>query len=140
MQQSQSTVATFYDQLPTTAIALSYPFLLQCIAGLAQEIEDAVLRAMRREPGKDLIRQLIKLLFLMNLKPASYSSNSEEYRGPALRAYQVGKDELVLCQISDRYFPAKDVKAAHILRLEWSPIAVSAVVSCVATCNCVPSG
>ena len=70
------------------------------------------------------VTKLMKLL-LMNLKPASYSSKSEEYRKPALEAYKVSKGSMVLCQVSDRYFPAKKVKAAHIVRLEWSAVAVS---------------
>lgn len=71
------------------------------------------------------IAQLTKLLLLMNLKPASYSSKSEDYRAPALAAYKVSKDSTVLCQVSDQYFPAAQVKAAHIVRLEWSAVAVS---------------
>lgn len=69
------------------------------------------------------IAQLTKLLLLMNLKPASYSSKSEDYRAPALAAYNVSKGSTVLCQVSDRYFPAAQVKAAHIVRLEWSTVA-----------------
>jgi hypothetical protein len=61
---------------------------------------------------------------LLQLRPTSASLKSEDYRRPALEAYGVEHDGMVLCMASDRYFPAAYVKAAHILRVEWAAIAV----------------
>jgi hypothetical protein len=89
----------------------------------SRELKDAMQAVLQQ--GLVPIAQLTKLALVMNLKPASYSNKSEDYRAPALAAYKVSKDNTVLCQVSDRYFPAAQVTAAHIVRLEWSAVAVS---------------
>lgn len=96
-------------------------------AHLQQQPQELLLQELidRVQQGLAPIAELWKLLLLMNLKPSSYSSKSEDYRAPALAAYKVSNGSMVLCQVSDRYFPAQHVKAAHIVRLEWSAVAVS---------------
>lgn len=72
--------------------------------------------------GLAVMPRLAKLLLMLQLRPTSVSLKSEDYRCPALEAYGVEHDGMVLCMASDRYFPAALVRAAHILRVEWAAI------------------
>jgi len=81
----------------------------------------------RQEARGDVMMQLLMALMGQQLKPTACSLKSAEYRDPVIAAYNVarlvdGKKQL-LCMVSDRYFPADDVTAGHIMRVDWAGLA-----------------
>jgi hypothetical protein len=105
--------------------------LLEAQSGAMAELLVQFKHLEQRQAARgDVMMQLLVALMGQQLKPTACSLKSAEYRDPAIAAYNVarvvdGKKQL-LCMVSDRYFPADDVTAGHIMRVDWAGLAVSA--------------
>lgn len=100
------------------------------VSALIEEKFSAALEGVTRDQVD--FKKALQALFTMQLRPTTSSVKSSAYRKPAIAAYRVNEhngavraDGGLLCMVSDRYFPADQVKAGHIIRSEWAPLAVS---------------
>jgi hypothetical protein len=83
---------------------------------------------LQQAAKEDMMSKLMQLVVTQQLKPTSSSLKSEQYRTPAMAAYNVAREvngvQQVLCMVSDRYFLDSEVTAGHMLRVDWAPMAV----------------
>ena len=107
---------------------------LQQLLDAQKQDREEVLKQLKQlelqQSAKQVIMEkLMQLVVTQQLKPTSSSLKSEQYRAPAIAAYNVARKadgvQQMLCMVSDRYFPESEVIAGHILRVDWAPMAVS---------------
>lgn len=106
---------------------------MQQLLDAQKEDKEEVLKQLKQlelqqAAKEDMMSKLMQLVVTQQLKPTSSSLKSEQYRTPAMAAYNVAREvngvQQVLCMVSDRYFLASEVIAGHMLRVDWAPMAV----------------
>lgn len=120
--------------LPELCCAAKIEQQLQQLLDAQKQDREEVLKQLKQlelqqSVKQDIMGKLMQLVVTQQLKPTSSSLKSEQYRAPAIAAFNVARTAdgvlQMLCRVSDRYFSESEIIAGHILRVDWAPMAVS---------------